>query len=347
MNRALKIQAVGMFSGLARNAEANCAAMRLGYDCFQQTQFRVPSSYACINGAVADADNPVRGLNRLAHMLTQAVEDALVCCPIPLEQLGLIRTLICLPDTRKPFVDPELVNRFHALFRSQVEAHCDPNIEYIDSGPLGVLDALSRARQLLESGEASAVMIGGVDSLLTTAAISYYGGNLYGENCRLLTEDNADGFIPGEAAATMILTWAQANTSGLFCTGLGYGTEPAAYGSGQVTRAEGMVTAINAALKEGGVNMPATDYHISNVNGERYFFEEDALAIQRVLRPPKAEYPLWHPADSIGHIGAAFGPVMVASAFWAAYKSYAPGPRCLCVLSDDEQRRAAFLLEYR
>jgi len=337
-----------MVSGLARSAEANCAAMRLGYDCFQQTDFRVRSSPTLINGASADPDNPLHGISRLAHLLAQAVEDALAYCPIDRDKLGAIRPVICLPDSEKPYVDYDIIKRFHAVFEPMLDDRFDHTFDYVDSGAIGFVEALERARRLLDSKEVSAVMIGGVDSLLTVGCISYYGGDLYGQNCRLLTEDNADGFIPGEAAATVLLTRAEKRDSaGLLCTGIGSGSEPAPYGSGKVTRAEGMVNAINAALGEAGYNMHATDYRITNINGERYFFEEDALAMQRILRPPKQEHALWHPADSIGNIGAAFGPVMTTHVFWAARKAYAPGPRCLCMLSGDEQRRAAFLLEYQ
>jgi len=339
-----------MVSGLARSAEANSIAMHLRYDCFQRSYFHVPSqSHTYINGASADPDNPLRGMSRLAYMLTQAMEDAHANCPIDSNTLGDIQLVICLPESAKPYVDPDIVNNFNSVFEIITDDYFyQEKIIYVELGEQGFAEVLSIAHTLLDAKEVSAVMIAGVDSLLTASCISYYGGDSYGKNCRIITKDNADGFIPGEAAAAVLLTEAEkADTTGLFCTGIGFGLEPAPYGSGKVTRAEGMVNAINKALGEAGYNMHATDYRIANINGERYFFEEDALALQRTLRPPKQEHALWHPADSIGNIGAAFGPVMTAHVFWAARKSYAPGHRCLCMLSGDDERRSAFLLEYQ
>jgi len=346
MNNTLKIQSVGMVSGLARGAEANCAAMRLGYDCFQQTDFRVPSSHEVINGAVADLGS-VQGLSRLVEMLVLAVEDALTSCSLTQEKLGAIHPIICLPDTRKAYVDSDIIKHFHTALDDKLGTRFYQAVYYENSGALGFIQALLRARQLLQSEDIRSVLIAGVDNLLTVGSVSHYGGDMYGQNCRLLTENNADAFIPGEAAAAILLTRAEQHDTGLFCTGIGMGSEPAPYSSGKVTRADGLVQAMNQALNEAGCIMHATDYRISNLTGEHYFFEEDALALQRTLRPPKAEYPLWHPADSLGHVDAAAGAVMITNIFWAAHKAYAPGARCLGLLSSDNEQRGAFLLEYR
>jgi len=342
MTTALTLHAVGLASGLARTAGASCAVMRLGYDCFQETPFQVANHH--LKGARIDYLS-MRGLKRLVEVLNIAIDDALQNAS--LNQLGTIRLILCLPDGSKPYNPSDIVERFHKLISPQLDDRFDHRIHYEASGALGVVNALLHARHLLmEDNTVQSVLIAGVDNFLNVNSIGHHAGDLYGDGCRLLTEDNADGFIPGEAAGAVLLTRAAAGATGLLCKGIGTGAEPAPCGSGEVTRATGLVDAINMAVGEAGCTVYDTDYRISNLNGERYFFEEDSLALYRTLRPPKAEHPLWHPADSIGHVGAASGLAMLANVFWASHKGYAPGARCLALLSGEDAPRGALVLEF-
>jgi 3-oxoacyl-[acyl-carrier-protein] synthase-1 len=55
----------------------------------------------------------------------------------------------------------------------------------------------------------------------------------------------------------------------------------------------------------------------------------------------------WHPAEFIGDVGAAIGPVMLGWALHAGQKRYLHGPRVLIHASEDNGDRAALIAEYR
>jgi 3-oxoacyl-[acyl-carrier-protein] synthase-1 len=93
----------------------------------------------------------------------------------------------------------------------------------------------------------------------------------------------------------------------LQCTGVGFGTEPAPIESEQPLRAAGLVQAIRGALKEAGCAMGDLDFRITDISGEHYYFKEASHALSRLLKTPKEEFDIWHPAQCIGETGAVAG----------------------------------------
>jgi 3-oxoacyl-[acyl-carrier-protein] synthase-1 len=165
----------------------------------------------------------------------------------------------------------------------------------------------------------------------------------YKEQNLLLCGENSDGFIPGEAAAAAILGPPKANRE-LRVLGLGYGAEPADLSSQLPLRGQGLTDAIQAAMKDAGINSDQIYYRISDANGLQYFFKEAALAISRTIRPVKSEFEVWQIADCIGEVGAASVPAALVNAEAAFRKGYAPGPVVLCHSGSNGPDRAAFVL---
>ena len=87
------------------------------------------------------------------------------------------------------------------------------------------------------------------------------------------------------------------------------------------------------------------DHRIADLNGEQYRFKEATLAVTRLLRDRKVMFSIWHPADSIGEIGAAALPVMLAVLLYGASKRYLPGQTFLGHLGNDDDKRAAFVTQ--
>src|SRR5262249_25415317 len=159
-------------------------------------------------------------------------------------------------------------------------------------GRTGVLRALSRARELLSTGEVRRCIVAGVDSYLGTPPLAALrsGG-------RLKLDDNPDGLIPGEAAAAIEVLPPKAGgrktrTAGII--GLGFGTELATVASGEPNLANGLTTAIKQALAEAGTRAVDVDFRLSDLTGEQYFFKETANALLRTLREHKQSFPIWH-----------------------------------------------------
>jgi len=174
-------------------------------------------------------------------------------------------------------------------------------------------------------------MICGVDSYLTTLSIAHYLAER-----RLLTPDNPNGFIPGEAAAAILCT--RPGTGGtLRLLGLGLAREAAyIYNEADLPfRADGMVSAYRAALAEAGIELNRIGYRISDLIGETYFFKQTALASLRLLRGRHGFQDLWSPSESLGNIGATGTPLMLGMALIAARKSYGGGTPTIVEASAD------------
>jgi 3-oxoacyl-[acyl-carrier-protein] synthase-1 len=114
----------------------------------------------------------------------------------------------------------------------------------LELGRVGGAVALLQARRALVEGRFPRCIVAGVDSYLTEATLS-----AYGQDDRLLTRSNSNGFIPGEAAAAIMLGRAGEHpNAALTLHGLGFAREPAPFGSGRPLRADGLVEAISGAL---------------------------------------------------------------------------------------------------
>jgi 3-oxoacyl-[acyl-carrier-protein] synthase-1 len=192
---------------------------------------------------------------------------------------------------------------------------------------------------MLLEGPCVRVIVAGVDSFLAGATLAAYDR----EN-RLLRRDNSNGFIPGEAAGAALLgAWKEGESAPLLVRGLGFAREPAPLGSGKPLRADGLVKAIREALSEARMALEDCDARIVDMNGEQYFFREAALMITRLLRRRKVLFPLWHPGDSIGEVGSATLPAMLAVLFQGAHKNYLPGKVFLGHLGNDDDKRAGLV----
>ena len=66
---------------------------------------------------------------------------------------------------------------------------------------------------------------------------------------------------------------------------------------------------------DGKVTLDDADYRYTDCNGEQYWFKDDRLALNRVVRKLKSAFDHLHPADSIGEIGAAIETVHIGPGF--------------------------------
>jgi 3-oxoacyl-[acyl-carrier-protein] synthase I len=334
----LHIRACGMVTAVGLDAASSCAAMRARLDGFRETRFLGPGGQWLIGGAVPLPRNWI-GQKRMVHLAAGAVVDTLNAAPGAGGDLALI---LCLAEeTRpgRPIADPAAFLRdlseivgLPARTRTHLIAHGRPS---------GFV-ALERARKMLAAGAAGHVLILGVDSYLTVAAIAHY---IAAE--RLLGPGNANGFIPGEAAAAILV-----GPSGPLClTGLGLAREPAFLYNGldedglhRPLRGDGMTAAYKAALDTANVDLAHVEYRISDLIGEQYFFKQATLASLRLERGRKEFQDLWSPGENLGNIGAAVVPVMAGMALTAAVKGYDMGSPVLIEASADDGACGAAVL---
>ncbi|RUX50224.1 3-oxoacyl-ACP synthase [Mesorhizobium sp. M4A.F.Ca.ET.020.02.1.1] len=326
MSASLDIESIGMVTAVGLDAPSSCAAMRARLDGFQETQFIGAKATALIGAPVTLPRNWI-GAKRLAHMAAGAISEAINSAP---RQSHRMPVLLCLAEddrAGRPYGEGSaLLRKIGEIV--QIEPHDGSRI--IAHGRPAGHAALEHARKLLSSGQASSVVVAGVDSYLTSGTIAHYL-----DRERLLTVDNPNGFLPGEAAAAVVCT--KPKTGGFRVSGIGLARERAEIYNrdDRALRGDGMTEAYRAALNEAGIEMRLLGYRIADLVGEQYWFKQNALASLRLLRGRHEFQDIWSPAESLGNVGAAVVPLMLGMAFEAARKGYAAGNPVLIEASND------------
>ena len=326
---SLHISAAGMVSCVGLDAASSCAAMRGRLDGFAESRFMGPDGEWLVGAAVPLPRNWI-GLKRMAHLAAGALADLRRHHAAP----DAAPILLCLAEEDRPgrpVPDPAALAR---LLAEILGLAAPPRLQVIAHGRPSGFVALDRARRLIAAGEDPVVILG-LDSYLTAQSIAHYlGGG------RLLHPANANGFIPGEAAAAVLCT---AAPGPLRLAGLGLAREPAPIynsdgegGRPLPFRAEGMTRAHEIALAQAGCRHSDLVLKMGDLIGEAYWFKQMALAMLRLQRERSEVQPIWSLAASLGNIGAAAAPALLAWAMTAAARGYVPpGPIILEASGDD------------
>ena len=339
-SQALAIWGSGMVSGVGLSAPASCAAIRCAISNFQETRF-MDSSGEWIIGSSVPLEQPWRGISKLAKMLASVLRECIACKPTV--NIKAVPILLCIAEKDRPGRLHDLNNQILKETQKELEGSIHEQSGIIAQGRVGVAIALNHARKLLYGGRFENVLIAGTDSLLVGPSLRNYE-----DRERLLTKENSNGFIPGEAAAAVLVQKPKPSAEPqLVCTGLGEGLEKATVDSEDVPlRADGMVQAIRSALMEAHCDLGDLDFRIADVAGEQFGFKEAALALTRILRQRKEMFDFWHPADCIGEAGAAIGPSILSVLFAGMHKGYCPGHKAIAHLGNDDGKRAAMVMAY-
>lgn len=335
MTAPVAILGCGMMTGVGLTAEASCAAIRARLDNFKETRF-IARGGDWIIGSEVPLEQPWRGIAKLARLLAGPLRECLDLMPdVPPESIPV---LMCVAEEDRPGRLEGLGNPLFLEACGLLGVRFHPDSRVIAQGRVGGATALHHASRMIHENGIRQVIVAGVDSYLVAATL-----RAYDERERLLTPENSNGFIPGEAGAALLVGPPNAG-KGLFCHGFGFAMEEATVESEEPLRGDGMVTALKQALAAARLTMAQIGYRIADLSGEQYAFKEADLAVSRILRGRHEFQDLWHPADCIGETGAAAVPSMLAIALAAARKGYAAGDPVLAHCGNDDGRRAAIAL---
>jgi|SRR5208283_3424806 len=332
----VSVIASGMVTAVGLNAPSACAAVRCAIDNFSETRF-MDSGGEWIIGSQVPLKQPWRGLPKLVHMAVPAIQECLA--HIKSARPEMIPLLLCVAEKERPGRLAGLDDQLFHDIETRLGVRFHPSSGIIARGRIAGALALAEARRFIYEERVPFCIIAGTDSFLVAATLASY------ERAdRLLTSQNSNGFIPGEAgAAVLIGAPGQAKEPELLCLGLGAGQEKATIDSEEPLRADGLVAAFRAAFADAGRTIDDLDYRITDSNGEQYWFKEAALALTRTIRVIKHGFDIWHPADCIGEVGAAIGPCVLGVGLAAARKKYAVGPGILCHFGADDGERLALV----
>src|SRR3989442_2806361 len=193
----VSIIASGMVTGVGLNAPASCAAIRCGIDNFSETRF-MDKGGEWIIGAQVPLEQPWRGLPKLAHMVVPAINECLVeIGKVTPEKIPL---LLCVAERdrlgRLEGLDNQLLSEIQAALGIRFHAKS----AVIARGRVGGAEAVAQARRLIYEDKLPLCLIAGVDSLLVGSTLA-----AFEKKKRLLTSQNSNGFIPGEAGAAVLI----------------------------------------------------------------------------------------------------------------------------------------------
>lgn len=337
MGLPVAITATGLVTGVGLSAPATCAAIRCAIDNFQETRY-MDSGGEWILGCEVPFDKPWLGRTKLLKMAAAAINEVIQDnTDIDPEQTPL---LLCLAEHSRP---GRIIDDDTQLFLDLQE---DLGLEFSDqslviaAGHVSVAIAFKHARELIHQMGYRHVLVAASDSMLVAPTLAHYE-----EKERLLTSNNSNGFIPGEAGAALLLESGSARSGGaLYCEGLGFAVETAHVDSDEPLRAEGLTAAIKASLQDAGCEMGDLDFRIADISGEQYYFKEASLALSRTLRKRKEEFDIWHPADCVGEVGSAQGLIMLSVLKSACEKNYAKGYRMFAHMGNDDGKRSSMCL---
>lgn len=340
MSGSLQVLATGMVTAVGLDADSSCAAMRARLDGFQETRFLGPGGAWQIGAPVPMPRNWI-GVKRLANMAAMTIAEIFRKVPEAIDRTDLI---LCLAEEGRPGSLTPDGDAFATQIGHAISIMPRNPVNLVAFGRPSGFAALQQARQMLTQGS-EYVMILGVDNYLTARSIAHY---LAEE--RLLTEDNHEGFIPGEAAAAILCT--TQHSGALVLTGLGLAREQAfpgnsngPDGSSLPLRADGMVQAYKTALGECGRLHSDVTLKIGDHIGETFSFKQTALAMLRTQRERSDVQPIWTIGSTIGNIGASVVPAMLSWAHAATQKKYAPSGPILIEASGDDGACGAIVTE--
>ncbi|MGH8762701.1 MAG: hypothetical protein ACREUR_05645 [Nitrosospira sp.] len=336
----LAITGTGMVTGVGLNAPASCAAIRCAIDNFQETRF-MDKGGEWIMGSEVPLEQSWRGKTKLIKMAAAAINECLANNKQIIPKSTPL--LLCLSEHERKgrVIDDD--NQFFLDLQDELKLGFHGKSRVVAQGHVSIAIALKHARLLIQELKIKHILIAATDSLLVASTLSHYG-----ENERLLTSQNSNGFIPGEAAAALVVEPSYSTQENLLaCRGLGFGVEKAHVDSEEPLRADGLTAAIKESLIDAGCDEGILDFKITDISGEQYYFKEASLAFSRIDRTKREEFDFWHPADCIGEVGAVIGLAMVAVLKSACEKTYIKGNHILAHLGNDDGKRSSMVFAWQ
>lgn len=208
-------------------------------------------------------------------------------------------------------------------------------------GSAGVLLAMHQASEDLRKRLCNYCVVGAVHSWLDADTLAWLDAKR-----RLKSPGNVDAFVPGEAAAFLVLERAtvaaqRKKVAYAECAHAIAAEEKHTIWTDTPCTGEALSTCLRSVASELHKRQRPPDVVLCDLNGESYRSTEWSYAMARTFRDGQAVPPLVHPADCIGDVGAAMGGVLLSLAAAAMKKDFVPWKTALVWGSSDNGERAA------
>jgi 3-oxoacyl-[acyl-carrier-protein] synthase-1 len=344
---AALITAIGMTTPVGLTAAQSCAAIRAGIAAMDDLDMTIETDgfdVVPVRGcAVPVVTEGYLGLGRWTRLAVSALKDLMSASNLSVDDLASATLYLALPPAERGGVD----NRVQQLLGLRIAQWIglrglEGRVRSYPTGHAAAGHACRDAIAHLATGHAQRAIICAVDSLVEPETLEFFHSKR-----RLKTDDHIDGFIPGEAAACILIESASTARSRAArplaaLEAVALGQEPITIWSDQPSPATGLSDAVRGTLAQlGDARVPLV---VSDLNGESYRAKEFGITAARALSAASGKWSLWHTADCIGDTGAASFAVSLCVAARALAKGVLQADRALILGSSDDGLRSVVSL---
>ena len=351
----LSVVGYGMWTAIGSDGPTSVAGMRAGLSGAELAHLRDPTSGDALNAFRVAAYQWWEGPTFLPELAAPVINECLSLIPslpaVPQLKPEEVPILVAIAPKHRPGRPTDLEQAFlDELARTLGRPLPDGSV-VIGSGRAGLVHLLARAASQKQRHPLQLLV--GVESFIRQAIVEHY----VGRN-RLLCSANTSGFIPGEAAAAVLVTPSGSSRGPeLAITGMGIGHEPSLDGGNkeQALTGQGLTQAMQAALEVPGRQFYDIPVVMGDLNGEHFKFKEAMIAAMRLdrvtpegrSRRPREHVEHWNVVETIGEVGAALMPAALGWAFEAGRNGYLPHGRLMAHAGEDDGWRVALVAEMR
>ena len=339
---------VNAINGLAFNSHQSWAFRRADMRAIHESPFRLPdgelASMAHIRAMPREEYGAARLLSILGHTL--GTWPAWLAGRVSVDRLAVA---LALPERHGEHAVHERFRRERAqleigLRRLLVEARIEPRLELHAYGHAGPAYSMRWAGELIAAGQADVVLVLGVDSYYDPEVV-----DALAEGGRVFDGRRAEGFIPGEGGALVVLagkTFARTNQwsiqAELVAASIGH--ENASLHGGPNLGA-GLTETVCALSDELVARQETVDWWLGDVSTESVRVREFQLAFPRFsARVAHRRSTMELLPSHFGDLGAATIPTGVAIAIEGFSRGDPSARNCLLWAASDGPSRGAVLL---
>lgn len=334
---SMAVRAAGMCCAVGTTLPAAVCAIEAGMDHFQESEFRCNDGSPLLVGRLPELE--LWGQERLARWTAAAIAECWAQAP-ELDWID-IPTLWLAPEPDRAGCSTEWCMQAYQQALDLL-GHRPRSAGIMALGRAGLAQGLAHAAQCFSvDPNCRHVLLIGADSLLNAATINHY---LLDE--RLHEPGVPDGFIPGEAAAAVLLELRPKQTPGLHILGYAQAIEPGRIDGSVPSRSQGLTHAIRQALSPAGITFADLCFRFSDQNGESFYARDAANAVTRLLSQGAKPPALLTLADSLGEVGSATGVAMLAVLSRLLPRWDNPHQHGLVHLANDDGIRSAVVLNH-
>ncbi|MCK4707520.1 MAG: hypothetical protein KAU21_02800 [Gammaproteobacteria bacterium] len=348
-DQRLVITGLGMVSSIGNDWAQSCTAYHAGINQFMEYEDFFPeneeldfSDPAPLIGARAPYFNTDMESNRAPRLALPALQELIHSSNIERDLFDKLDLLVTVATGPRLKTEAEITNEFTDKILN-VSKNATGIRERIKAAHTGFPALLSIAQEKVLKENKQCFVLVTIDSYHYPETLE-----ALDENKRIKSKRAKDGFIPGEAAVAVLVETVEHAVNRkakikAYIESIAHAREENTIFSDKPSSGNGLVTAIKNVCS--AANNYSPEWVLCDLNGESYRAYEWGMAQVKLSNEFNKLKTVWHPADCFGDVGSSSGAVMMAVAIHAFEKGYAPSQRALIFCSEDDGKRAAFVIK--